>query len=185
MAGLAADCELVVSELATNAVQAARRLTGPAVPLPVRLRFTGRPPGVQVEVWDGQQRRSPARLAYLALRPAHNGTAELGMIGAGYAQPGGLRARPGGKGRRVSAAGPLRGPGKGGGFAAAGLVAPAKGTGPPPRPQGCCASRCARRPCGPPLSPGTPAAPEGQEERAGHSLPAARRGRDKASPSWP
>jgi anti-sigma regulatory factor (Ser/Thr protein kinase) len=53
MAGLAADCELVVAELVTNAIQAGRRLPGATVPLPVRLRLTGRPPGVQVEVWDG------------------------------------------------------------------------------------------------------------------------------------
>jgi hypothetical protein len=59
----------------------------------------------------------------------------------------------------VSAASPLCGPPNGGGFAAAGLAAPAKGTGPPLRPQGCCASRCARRPCGPPLTPETTAAP--------------------------
>jgi anti-sigma regulatory factor (Ser/Thr protein kinase) len=53
MAGLAADCELVVAELVTNAIQAGRRLPGATVPLPVRLRLTGRPRGVQVDVWDG------------------------------------------------------------------------------------------------------------------------------------
>jgi anti-sigma regulatory factor (Ser/Thr protein kinase) len=53
MASLAADCELVVAELVTNAIQAARRLPGATASLPVRLRLTGRPLGVQVEVWDG------------------------------------------------------------------------------------------------------------------------------------
>jgi anti-sigma regulatory factor (Ser/Thr protein kinase) len=52
MADLAADCELIVAELVTNAIQAGQRLSGGAVPLPVRLRLTGRPRAVQVKVWD-------------------------------------------------------------------------------------------------------------------------------------
>src|SRR5215510_14737757 len=92
-------------------------------------------------------------------------------LGAGQAVPGGLRAGPGGKGRRVTAAGPLRGPHKGGGCAAAVLVAPAKGTGPPPRPQGCCASPCGRRPCVPPLTPGTPAAPGSRKSGQARACP--------------
>jgi anti-sigma regulatory factor (Ser/Thr protein kinase) len=52
-ADLAADCELIVAELVTNAIQAGRRLPGDAESLPVRLRLAGRPRGVQVEVWDG------------------------------------------------------------------------------------------------------------------------------------
>ena len=71
----------------------------------------------------------------------------------------------------MSAAGPLRGPHKGGGCAAAVLVAPAKRTGPPPRPPGCCASPCGRRPCRAALDPGDPCGPWEQEKRAGHSLP--------------
>ena len=98
------------------------------------------------------------------------------------AQPGGLRAVAGGKGRRVTAAGPLRGPGKGGGCAAAGLAAPAKGTGPPLRPPGCCASPGGRRPCGPPLTPETPR--PRQEKRAGHRPAPPEGGRTKASPCW-
>src|SRR6266704_4141415 len=90
---------------------------------------------------------------------------------AGHGLPGGLRACPGGKGRRVTAAGPLRGPRKGGGCAAAGLAAPAKGTGPPPRPQGCCASRCARRPCRPPLTPETTAAPRNRKSGQATACP--------------
>jgi anti-sigma regulatory factor (Ser/Thr protein kinase) len=52
MTSLAADCELIVAELVTNAIQAGRRLPGMTVPQPVRLRLTGRPLGVQIEVWD-------------------------------------------------------------------------------------------------------------------------------------
>jgi hypothetical protein len=96
----------------------------------------------------------------------------------------GLRACPGGKGRRVSAAGPLRGPGKGGGCAAAVLAAPAKRTGPPPRPPGCCASPCGRRLAGRP-GPRRPLRPLGAG-KAGRPQPApARRGRSKDSPPWP
>jgi anti-sigma regulatory factor (Ser/Thr protein kinase) len=53
MASLAADCELVVAELVTNGIQAGRRLPGTTASPPVRLRITGRPLDVQVEVWDG------------------------------------------------------------------------------------------------------------------------------------
>jgi anti-sigma regulatory factor (Ser/Thr protein kinase) len=48
----AADCELIVAELTTNAVAACARLAREIVPPPVRLRLTARPDGVQVEVWD-------------------------------------------------------------------------------------------------------------------------------------
>jgi hypothetical protein len=81
----------------------------------------------------------------------------------------------------VIAAGPLRGPGKGGGFAAAGLTAPAKGTGPPLRPPGCCASPCGRRPSGPPLTPETTAAPRDSKSGQATGLPRPDAGA-KASP---
>jgi hypothetical protein len=84
----------------------------------------------------------------------------------------------------VTAAGPLRGPGKGGGFAAAGLTALAKGTGPPLRPNGCCASPRGRRPCGPPLIPETPAAPRDSKSRQATGLPRPD-ARAKASPFRP
>jgi anti-sigma regulatory factor (Ser/Thr protein kinase) len=51
-AALAADCELIVAELVTNAVAAVARLGGAAGPPPLRLRLTCRDHGVQVEVWD-------------------------------------------------------------------------------------------------------------------------------------
>src|SRR6266700_2403349 len=96
-------------------------------------------------------------------------------LGPGNAQPGGLRARPGGKGRRVSA------PGKGGGFAAAGLLAPAKGTGPPLRPQGCSASRWRATALRAALDPGDHCGPWDQEKPGRPGLPPPGHGRKKAS----
>lgn len=53
LGALADDAEIVVSELVTNAVRHAGQVAGPDGGIrPVRLRLTGRPPGVQVEVWD-------------------------------------------------------------------------------------------------------------------------------------
>jgi hypothetical protein len=52
----------------------------------------------------------------------------------------------------------------------------AQATGPLLRPQGCFASRCARQPCGLPLTPETSAAPEaGRAGQAGPAPPCARR----------
>ena len=48
----------------------------------------------------------------------------------------------------------------------------AQGTGPPLRPQGCSASRCARQPCGLPLTPETAAAPGAR--KSGRPRPAPR-----------
>jgi hypothetical protein len=59
----------------------------------------------------------------------------------------------------------------GGGCAATGLAAPAKGTGPPPRPQGCCASRWRATALRAALDPGDPCSPWEQEKRAGPGLP--------------
>ena len=82
----------------------------------------------------------------------------------------------------MTAAGPLRGPGKGDGCAAAVLLAPAKGTGPLLRPQGCSAPPCGRRPCGPPLTPETTAAPGGRRSGQATACPNPASGRKKASP---
>ena len=71
----------------------------------------------------------------------------------------------------MSAAGPLRGPGKGGGCAAAVLVAPAKGTGPPPRPQGCFRIALRATALRAALDPGDPCGPWEQEKRADQGLP--------------
>jgi hypothetical protein len=84
----------------------------------------------------------------------------------------------------VTAAGPLRGPPEGGGCAAARLVVPAEGTGPPLRPQGCCASRCARRPAAAP-DPGDLCGPWRQVKAGRHSLPPPGAGTTRRAPSDP
>lgn len=48
---IAADCELIVAELVTNAIRHGAS-TATAADLPVRLRLTGRTRGVRIEVWD-------------------------------------------------------------------------------------------------------------------------------------
>jgi anti-sigma regulatory factor (Ser/Thr protein kinase) len=49
---IADDCELIVSELVTNSVRAARAIITLAGRPPVRLRLAARDAGVQIEVWD-------------------------------------------------------------------------------------------------------------------------------------
>jgi anti-sigma regulatory factor (Ser/Thr protein kinase) len=49
---IAADCELIVAELVTNAVAHGTRVVTAADLPPVRLRLTGRARGVQIEIWD-------------------------------------------------------------------------------------------------------------------------------------
>jgi len=98
--------------------------------------------------------------------------------GAGVlAPPRWITSGPWREGRRVSAAGPLRGPGKGGGFAAAGPLAPAKGTGPLLWPPGALRAAALRAA----LDPGTAAAP-GNRKAAGHRPAPPGSGRKKASP---
>src|SRR6266568_2888079 len=58
---------------------------------------------------------------------------------------------------------------------------PRKATGPPLRPQGCCASRCARRPCGPPLTPETSATPRPGRRGQARALPRPARGHQQVS----
>jgi len=78
---------------------------------------------------------------------------------------------------------PLRGPGSpGGGFAAADPSGAAQGTGPPLRPPGCCASRCARQPCGLPRTPETAAAPGARKSGQAQACPRAARGAQ--TPQW-
>ena len=85
----------------------------------------------------------------------------------------------------MTAAGPLRGPDKRGGCAAAVLLAPAKRTGPPPRPPGCCRIALRATALRAALDPGNPCGPWEQEKRAGHEPAPARRGHKKNSPAWP
>ena len=77
----------------------------------------------------------------------------------------------------MSAAGPLRGPVKRKEAAAPPLIfrRAAQAMGPLLRPPGCCASRCARQPCGLPWTPETSAAPEGRKRDQAQGLPPARR----------
>ncbi len=49
---IAPDCELIVSELVTNAVTHGTRRPGTGDLPPVRLRLAGRARGIQIEVWD-------------------------------------------------------------------------------------------------------------------------------------
>jgi hypothetical protein len=73
-----------------------------------------------------------------------------------------------GEGGRVSAAGHCAARDQaGGGFAAAHFPARRAGYGAAPPALRCCASRCARQPCGLPLTPGNLGRPWRQEERAG------------------
>jgi len=60
-ADLAGDCELIVAELVTNAIRAAREAGG-AVPLPIVMRLGERPGGIQVEVWDSSDDLPALRL---------------------------------------------------------------------------------------------------------------------------
>ena len=75
-------------------------------------------------------------------------------------------------------ASPLREPKstEGGGFAAAHFLARRAGYGAALRPQGCCASRCARQPCGLPLTPETTAAPGARKSGQAQACPRAARG---------
>jgi hypothetical protein len=58
----------------------------------------------------------------------------------------------------------------------------AQGTGPPLRPPGCCASRCARQPCGLPWTPETTAAPGARKSGQAQACPRAARGAQ--TPQW-
>jgi hypothetical protein len=53
LAAVAADGELIVSELVTNGVRACGEIMSASGPPPVRLRLTCRSYGVLIEVWDG------------------------------------------------------------------------------------------------------------------------------------
>jgi hypothetical protein len=53
----------------------------------------------------------------------------------------------------------------------------AQGTGPPLRPPGCFASRCARQPCGLPWTPETTAAPGARKSGQAQACPATRAAR--------
>ena len=91
---IAADCELLVAELVTNAVtHGARVLTAADLP-PVRLRLTGRARGVQIEVWDASDEMPQMRPDALAEEPGGRG---LALVAALSSRWGAYRTRGGGK----------------------------------------------------------------------------------------
>jgi anti-sigma regulatory factor (Ser/Thr protein kinase) len=57
---IAADCELIVAQLVTNAVTHGTRGPGTA-DLPVRLRLTGLARGIQIGVWDAGEEMPQTR----------------------------------------------------------------------------------------------------------------------------
>jgi anti-sigma regulatory factor (Ser/Thr protein kinase) len=94
-AAIAADCELIVAELVTNAVTHATRGPGTADLPPVRLRLTGRARGIQIGVWDACEDMPQ-------LRPGPPGEDEPGgrgliLVAALSSRWGAYRTRGGGK----------------------------------------------------------------------------------------
>jgi serine/threonine-protein kinase RsbW len=95
-ADLAADGELVVSELVTNGVRFARLVqTVTGAPPPVRVRITERDRGVLIEVWDGHEAMpeppdGPGD-------PEAEGGRGLALVAASAARWGAYRTRGGGK----------------------------------------------------------------------------------------
>lgn len=89
---IAAACELVVSELVTNAV-----LHGTAPgreDVPVRLRLTGRPAGVRIEVWDAGEKMPQLHADPLSGEPGGRG---LVLVTAIASRWGAYRTKGGGK----------------------------------------------------------------------------------------
>jgi anti-sigma regulatory factor (Ser/Thr protein kinase) len=100
LADLAAETELVVSEIATNAIRATLEAEPGADPPPVRLRLSvrmdhgGRIHGVQVEVWDSSD---PLPLHRRDAPPDEPGGWGLVLVAALSARWGSYPARDGGK----------------------------------------------------------------------------------------
>jgi anti-sigma regulatory factor (Ser/Thr protein kinase) len=90
---IAADCELIVSELVSNAVL--HGTSTPAADLPpVRLRLTSRARGVQIEVWDGSDEMPQLRADPLSEEPGGRG---LVLVAALSSRWGANRTEGGGK----------------------------------------------------------------------------------------
>jgi anti-sigma regulatory factor (Ser/Thr protein kinase) len=96
----AADAEVIVSELVTNAVRFAARAAAGAEPLPVRLRLSAHAQGphltgtVQVEVWDACDQMPAPRRGQPADEPGGRG---LILVEALSARWGAYRTEGGGK----------------------------------------------------------------------------------------
>ena len=91
---IAADCELLVAELVTNAVTHAARVVTAADLPPVRLRLAGRARGVQIEVWDACDEMPQLRPDPLSEEPGGRG---LILVAALSSRWGAYRTRDGGK----------------------------------------------------------------------------------------
>jgi len=95
-AALAADGELVMSELVTNGVRYARLApTVTGAPPPIRVRITERERGVLIEVWDGHEAMPERRAA--GADPEAEGGRGLALVAAYAARWGAYRTRGGGK----------------------------------------------------------------------------------------
>jgi anti-sigma regulatory factor (Ser/Thr protein kinase) len=91
---LAADCELVVSELVTNAVRhGGGTVTAAGLP-PVRLRLTGRAREVVVEVWDAGEEMPRLCCDPVSEEPGGRG---LVLVAAVASRWGAYRTEGGGK----------------------------------------------------------------------------------------
>jgi anti-sigma regulatory factor (Ser/Thr protein kinase) len=91
---IATDCELIVSELVTNAVTHGARNVTAADLSPVRLRLTGRARGVCVEVWDSSDDMPRLRSESLSEEPGGRG---LLLVAAIASRCGAYRTVGGGK----------------------------------------------------------------------------------------
>jgi anti-sigma regulatory factor (Ser/Thr protein kinase) len=92
---IAGDCELLVAELVSNAVLHGASPPGTADTQPVRLRLSGRPREVRIEVWDSSDKMPQ-------LRSGPPGEDELGgrgliLVAALSSRWGAYRTRGGGK----------------------------------------------------------------------------------------
>jgi anti-sigma regulatory factor (Ser/Thr protein kinase) len=92
--GIAADCELIVSELITNAVTHGSRIVPAADLPPVRLRLTRRTRGVRVEVWDPSDDMPRLRSDSLTEEPGGRGLLLVAGIASSW---GAYRTEGGGK----------------------------------------------------------------------------------------
>jgi anti-sigma regulatory factor (Ser/Thr protein kinase) len=91
---IATDCELIVSELVTNAVTHGARIVTSADLPPVRLRLTGRTRGVCVEVWDSSDDMPRLRTDPLNEEPCGRGLLLVAGIASRW---GAYRTAGGGK----------------------------------------------------------------------------------------
>ena len=93
---IAPDCELIVSELVTNAVTHGARVVTAADLPPVRLRLTGRARGIQIEVWDASDEMPQMHCDPLSEEPGGRGLVLVAAIASrwgAYRTAGGRQVR--------------------------------------------------------------------------------------------